>query len=170
MKTRESWSSKAMNLETKKLHTKRIKIHQTQWPFGPVGVKFCFQRGLLRWLTVGKNTRTVKVQKAPSLQILIDVAEKPKIQRRFWHRRSCVIWNSCKQPWPPFGYPNESSPLLSPLKQPSSIWYTWRKIQSEKEGEHDNRLSTSHTAPVTYLFQNKVVFVLKIMQIFKVIP
>ena len=28
--------------------------------------------------------------------VLIDVAEKPKIQRRFWHRRSRVIRNSCK--------------------------------------------------------------------------
>ena len=28
--------------------------------------------------------------------VLIDVAEKSKIQRRFWHRRSRVIRNSCK--------------------------------------------------------------------------
>ena len=32
----------------------------------------------------------------PSLQILTDVTEKPKVQRRFWHCRSHVIRNSCK--------------------------------------------------------------------------
>ena len=47
---------------------------------------FCFLRDPLR----------CEGEKATILQILIDVAEKPKIQTRlFWHRRSRVILNSC---------------------------------------------------------------------------
>ena len=45
---------------------------------------FCFLRSPLR----------SEGEKAPILQILIDVAEKPQIQRRFWHRRSRATQNS----------------------------------------------------------------------------
>ena len=161
-----------MNLETKR-DTKRIKIHQSQWPFGPVGVN-CFLRGLLRWLTAGKNTSTVKVQKAPSLQILIYVAEKSKDVFDIAGR--VLFETAVRTHGHLLTIPMRVLPLLSPLKQSSSFWYTyfalilriwWRKIQSERQGEHDNRLSSSHPAPVTYLFQNKAMFVLKIMQIFK---
>ena len=46
---------------------------------------FRFLRGSLRCI------KGEKAKKAPLLQILIDVVEKHKIQRRFWHRKSGVI-------------------------------------------------------------------------------
>ena len=46
------------------------------------------------------------------------------------------------------------------------IW--WRKIQSEVEV--DDRLGTSHASPVARLFQNKVMFLLKIILIYDTLP
>ena len=74
------FKNKASNLETQK-HTKRIEIHQSQI----TNDDLCFLRGSLRCI------KGEKAKKAPLLQILIDVVEKHKIQRRFWHRKSGVI-------------------------------------------------------------------------------
>ena len=49
----------------------------TFWTRWTVEVNFCFLSGPLKWLTAAKNAT-----------ILIEVAEKPKIQRRLWHRSS----------------------------------------------------------------------------------
>ena len=48
---------------------------------------FCFLGGLLR----------CEGKKAPIFQILIDISEKPKIQRCFSHRRSGVTQHCCKR-------------------------------------------------------------------------
>ena len=45
---------------------------------------FRFLRGSLKY-------KGEKVKKGPLLQIVINVAEKHKIKRRFWHRRSGII-------------------------------------------------------------------------------
>ena len=84
MKTGDLSSSKATNLESLK-HTKRIEIHQSQIPnhdlFGPIKLNVCFLRS--------------PAKKVPSFQIFIDVPETQN-RRRFWLRRSRVIWNNCK--------------------------------------------------------------------------
>ena len=80
-----SWSSKATNLKTKK-HTKRIKIHQINHK----SQTMTFQTHWSKLLFPKRSSAKVH-----SLQILIIVTEKPKIQRRCWPRRSCAFWNSC---------------------------------------------------------------------------
>ena len=71
------FKNKATSLETQK-YTKRIEIHQSQT------TRFRFLGGSLK--CKGK-----KAKKASLLQIVIYAAEKHKIQRRFWHRRSGII-------------------------------------------------------------------------------
>ena len=65
------FKNKASNLETQK-HTKRIAIHQSQI----TNYELLFPKSSLRW-------KGEKVEKAPLLQIFIDVVEKHKIQRSF---------------------------------------------------------------------------------------
>ena len=79
MKTHELWSSKAANLETQNGSKATNYKSQTMtfWTRWTVEVNFCLLSGPLKWLTAAKNAT-----------ILIDVAEKPKIQRRLWHRSS----------------------------------------------------------------------------------
>ena len=74
------FKNKASNLETQK-HTKRIEIHQSQITSDDL----YFLRGSIRCI------KCKKAKKVPLLQTLIDVVEKHKIQRRFWHHKSGVI-------------------------------------------------------------------------------
>ena len=73
------FKNKASNLETQK-HTKRIEIHQSR-----------ITNDDLLFPNRFAKIKGEKEKKAPLLQILIDVVEKHKIQRRFWHRKSGII-------------------------------------------------------------------------------
>ena len=44
------------NIETHKTDRNPPITNHIPWPFEPVKVKYCFLRGLLRWLTAAKNT------------------------------------------------------------------------------------------------------------------
>ena len=76
---KKTWELKLVNTRTLKFkssetwntqnRSKSLILNPLKWTCS------CFLRGPLRWL---------------------NVAEKPKIQRSFWHRRSRVIRNSCK--------------------------------------------------------------------------
>ena len=48
-------SNKPWNTETHKTDRNPPITNHKPWPFEPVKVKFCFLRGLLRWLTAAKN-------------------------------------------------------------------------------------------------------------------
>ena len=71
-------------------------------------------------------------------------------------------------PWPAFGRPNESSPIVvSPLLSGHQA-LSLALFQEYDEGKYspkigDNWLWTSNAAPFTCLFQNKVIFWVKIM-------
>ena len=82
-KSNKPWNTES---ETHKTDQNTPITNHKPWPFEPVGVNFCFPRGPLRWLMV-----------AQSLQILIYIVEKPKIQKQFLQHRSCTIQNSCKK-------------------------------------------------------------------------
>ena len=74
------FKNKASNLETQNTQNgSKSTNHKSQM------ITFCFLRGSLRCI------KSEKAKKAPLLQILTDVIEKHKIQRRFWHRKSDVI-------------------------------------------------------------------------------
>ena len=159
---------KQWTLKQRNKLVKRIKIHQSQWPFWTCWSKILFPKRSAKMIDSREKHKNCKGAESTQPSDFDWCSRKTQYPKTFWHHRSCVIRNSwLSSHGHLLAIPMRVLPLLSPLKQPSSIWYTWRKIQSEKEGGHDNRLSTSHTASVTYLFQNKVVFVLKIMQIFK---
>ena len=78
---------------------------------------------------------------------------------------------SDKRPQPAFGRPNESSPIVvSPLLSGHQALDTLSLalFQEHDEGKYSpkigyNRLWTSNAAPFMCLFQNKVIFWLKIM-------
>ena len=48
-------SNEPWNTETHKTDRNPPITNQKPWPFEPVKVKFCFLRGLLRWLMTAKN-------------------------------------------------------------------------------------------------------------------
>ena len=48
-------SNEPWNTETHKTDRNPPITNHKRWPFEPVKVKFCFQRGPLRWLTAAKN-------------------------------------------------------------------------------------------------------------------
>ena len=74
-------------------------------------------------------------------------------------------WRPLKRPRTPFGSPNESSSIdFISIKRPLANYQELSEERKIKEG--DDQFWFSNAAHVACLFQNKVMFLLKIMLIY----